>query len=187
MPTFRRCDDSVPAMARELMRRFETHAPLLDARVNIDFVFAFGDRDEVTGELTSGALKKNGVKALGIARKLPPKDRALGRADAEIALDGDDWQDSNEDERRALLDHELHHLVPTGKTDDMDRPMLKLRPHDFEFGWFKVIAARHGVASQERIQAKAVMDDAGQYFWPAMSQDLSGQTRIQKMELKGPR
>lgn len=176
MPTFQRCDERVNAMADELLCEFATHQPLLDAKVKIDFVFAFPDYDEDSGEPINDALRKNGCKALGICRKLALKDRALGRGDAEISLDGEWWRQSDNSERRALLDHELHHLDVkrnkdgTAQRDDLGRPILKLRPHDHEFGWFEVIAARHGVASQERIQARRIMEQSGQFYWPDLCQ-----------------
>lgn len=153
--------------------------------VKIDFVFARGDRDDVSGELLNDALKKNGVKALGITRKIGLKDRALGRGDAEIAIDGDWWDDASEEEQRALLDHELTHLVPTGDCDDLRRPIIKLRPHDHEFGWFREVAARHGAHSQERIQARKMMELSGQYFWPSMYEAEASAGRMRNLELTG--
>jgi len=90
-----------------------------------------------------------GVKALGICRKIPLKERALGRGDAEICLDGEWWKDAPEPEQRALLDHELHHIevkIIEGAMacDDLGRPLLKIRKHDYELGLFTIIAQRHG-------------------------------------------
>lgn len=47
--------------------------------------------------------------------------------------------------------------------------MLKLRKHDYQFGWFTRIAEIHGRFSQERKQAKAMMDMDGQYYWPGIA------------------
>ena len=170
MPTFQKCPIAVNEMANGLLVEYETHKPLLDARVKIDFVFAFSDKDE-GGNPTNNALSKNGVKALGITRKIPLKDRVLGRGDAEIALDGDWWEAATAEAQAALLDHELHHLsLKIDKRglvrDDIGRPIIVLRKHDYEFGWFNIIAERHGKHSQERIAATRMMDEAGQYFWP---------------------
>jgi hypothetical protein len=52
--------------------------------------------------------------------------------------------------------------------DDLKRPKLKLRKHDVEVGWFAIVAGRHGSASLEIEQAKAVMDSYGQLFWPCI-------------------
>ena len=169
MPTFERCDSEVDKLAIRIIPEYETHQPLIAAKAKIDYVFAYGDRDD-KGELLNDALKKNGMKALGIPRKISLKDRALGRGDAEIAIDGDWWTEATSEERKALLDHELHHLAVKIDErgivmDDLGRPKLQLRHHDYEFGFFRVIAARHGNASQERIQAKVMMDQDGQLFW----------------------
>lgn len=174
MPTFQRCDNSVNEMAAEILTKFETHKPILDARVKIDFVFAFPDCSQDTGEPMNDALRKGGVKCLGICRKIPLKDRALGRGDAEISLDGDWWKQASEGERRSLLDHELHHLdvKKDGKRfelDDLGRPVLRMRSHDVEIGWFRVVAERNGADSQERIQAKSIMENDGQFFWPELA------------------
>lgn len=176
MSTFQRCPEEVNELASEILCGFETHKPLLDARVTIDFVFAFADIDEQTNQPVGNALSKNGVKALGLCRKIPLKDRAMGRADVEISLDGQWWEAASAAEQRALLDHELHHIATkTDKRglvrDDLGRPVIQLRKHDYEFGWFKVIAARHGRSSIERQQAAEMMLDAGQYFWPEISVD----------------
>lgn len=174
MATFRKCDQPVSDMANAILTRFESHKPILNARVRIDYVFAYGERDD-EGNLISRALVKGGVPALGITRKLPLKDRAMGRGDAEIALDHDHWSTLTEAQQEALLDHELHHIqVKTNKsgvakTDDLNRPLLTLRKHDVEVGWFNVIAERHQHNSTERIQAAQVMEAAGQLYWPALS------------------
>lgn len=175
MPTFQKCPKSVEDLAREIMCEFEDHTPLLDAKVKIDFLFALAEIDEKTGEPKGDALRHHGVKALGLCRKLSLKDRVAGRGDAEITLDGDWWgTQATPEQQKALLDHEIYHLTVSRsrqgdvKTDDIGRPKLLLRKHDFQVGFFSVIAARHGEASQERIQAKWAMEEFGQYFWPDM-------------------
>lgn len=173
MSTFERCDESVDQMAQEILKQFETHKPLLDAKVRIDFVFAFAPTDSM-GCPVGNALKLHGRAADGICRILPLKQRALGRGDAEISLDGDHWRDYSDAERRSLLDHELHHLAVRLKQgladrDSHGRPLLRMRKHDVEFGWFALIAARHGVESGERRQAQSIMDQWGQYFWPQVA------------------
>lgn len=98
----------------------------------------------------------------------------MGRGDAEITIDNQWWEESTEEEKRALLDHELHHIaLKIDKRgivrDDLGRPKIQMRNHDLEIGWFKVIAARHGDNSQERLQAKHAMNNMGQYFWPEIA------------------
>lgn len=182
MPTYERCHNAIEIMARDILERFESHHPILDANVKIDFIFAYPDYDEDTGEPANDALKKNGLRVLGLTRKLSPKDRAAGRGDAEIMLDGDWWKKAARDEQEALLDHELHHLaVKTNRkgealTDDLGHPLLRLRKHDHEFGWFTIIAQRHRLASQEVQQARRLKETGGQFYWPELFGDVQEKT-----------
>jgi hypothetical protein len=172
MPTYQRAGKDIEQMAASILKQFETHAPILDAKVKIDFVMAFADVDD-NGQKKGFAITHRKRQVFGECRKVKIKDRAMGRGDAEITLDGDWWATANDAERRALLDHELHHIVVRQEMgvairDDIGRPKLGLQPHDVEIGWFNVIAARHGAASQEQQQAKKIMDDWGQYYWPEL-------------------
>lgn len=174
MTTYVKCPKAVADLANEILCTFPPHKPLLDARVTIDFVFAHGERDEHSNELKTYAMTNKGHRVLGKARKVPLKDRALGRSDAEITLDGDWWDEASEPERKALLDHELHHLeVRTDNRgvvrDDLHRPVLDIRWHDYEFGWFNVIAERHGRASQEVKIAAVMFEKHGQLYWPSIT------------------
>lgn len=171
MSIYQRCDQSVNDLASEILFEFETHKPLIAAKVTVDYVFAFAPCDEKTGEPTGPALTLGGYPCLGICRKISLKDRALGRADAEISLDGDWWKNASREEKKALLDHELHHLsIKIDKRgivkDDLGRPKIEIRKHDFDFGWFKIIAERHGAHSIERMQAARLVVEAGQYLFP---------------------
>jgi len=171
MSTYKKADQSVVEPANEIMCREERHKPLLDAKIKIDFLFAFPPED-ADGEPTGPALRRHGCPALGITRKLSLKDRAKGNGDAEICVDANWWTAAQPKEREALLDHELNHIEIAEdkdggiKTDDLGRPVIRLRPHDYEFGWFRVIAARYKEDSQERIQAARMMEEGGQFFWP---------------------
>lgn len=192
MSTFKRCPQTVNEMANEILFKFETHEPLISAGVTTDFVFAYPDLDEATGEPIGDAIKHHGTKALGLCRIIPLKDRAMGRADTEITIDSPWWDEATEDEQRALLDHELHHIaVKMDKRglvrDDLGRPVIQLRKHDVEIGWFKAVGARHGRNSMERIQARQIMCDMGQYFWPGLTGEIPApdlQTGIEEFHAK---
>lgn len=189
MPTFERADRTVEQLADTLIDKYESHKPLAAVPVKVDFVFARADVDD-NGEPINDALSKNGIKALGICRKMPLKDRAMGRGDAEVCLDGDWWAKASPEEQAALLDHELHHIaVKMDKhgriaMDDLGRPQLKLRKHDIDVGWFSCIAQRHGAASLERIQAKSIMDNAGQFYWPDLAPSAEIEFRGEKSKVK---
>lgn len=173
MSTYEKANTEVKEIADKILQEFTDYAPLLEAKVRIDFLFAYAEVGE-DGESKGYALTKHGIRALGITRKIGIKDRVMGRGDAEVALDGDWWKDATPARRRALLDHELHHIeVRTDDEgvvlrDDLKRPKLKLRKHDVEVGWFALVAGRHGSASLEIEQAKSVMDSWGQLFWPSI-------------------
>jgi hypothetical protein len=173
MSTYQKAPAEVKEMADAIMNEHITYKDVLEAKVKIDFLFAFAEVGE-DGESKGHALTKHGIRALGITRKIGIKDRVMGRGDAEVAIDGDWWEEATPARRRALLDHELHHievkLDEDGVVirDDWKRPKLKLRKHDIEVGWFAVVAGRNGGASLEIEQAKAIMDSYGQLFWPAI-------------------
>lgn len=166
---YERCPDEVRFMAAALLCTQPEHKPLVDNKVTIDYLFATAEED-VDGNPKGYALKLHGVKSLAICRRNTLKARALGLSDAEICIDKEWWEGANEKEQAALLDHELYHLevkeTEEGvQKDDLGRPKLNIRKHDYQFGWFNHIAKRHGIHSQERKQAAQLMDDAGQYYW----------------------
>ena len=175
MPTFKKCPLEVSTMALGVLKEHQSHRPVLDCEVKIDYVFAYCDRDEDTGEPLNNAITHQGQKALGLTRVIPEKDRVKGMGDAEILLDGDWWTETaGEEEQIALLDHELHHVsLKTVKGviqhDSAGRPRLKLRKHDVQIGWFACIAERNGKHSIEQMQAATIMDALGQFFWPALA------------------
>ncbi len=181
MATYQKAPKTVGDLALKILKQFETHKPVLDAGVTIDFIFAYGKQDD-NGDLVGDAIRHGGVKALGLCRILSLKDRAAGRMDAEILIDGDWWGMAREDAKKALLDHELHHIgVKTNKqevpiTDDLSRPKLFMRKHDFQYGWFSIIAERHGKNSQECQQAKHIMDMDGQLFWPGITDEVKSKS-----------
>jgi len=179
MSNYKKCDNSVRQMAAAILTSNECYAPLLDAKVTVDYLFAFAPKDE-EGMKSGPAISHNGVACLGLASKNNTRLRALGLADCLVQLDGDWWQapDTKDEERRAVLDHELYHFLLVlnsegsgPKLDSCKRPTIELRAHDFDFGWFKEIALRHGEHSIERKQALAILETAPQLFLPGMGTD----------------
>ena len=69
MSTYQKCDKSVSLMADEILHQFETHKPLLDAGVTVDFVFAYADVDEETGTPVGHAIMHNGYPAGGVCQR----------------------------------------------------------------------------------------------------------------------
>lgn len=152
--------------------------------LKIDILMAYGERDEETDKLKSPALKQYGMSALGLTRIIPLKERAKGNGDVEICLDADWWEKAPESERAALLDHELTHIRVMDRTDDLGRPVIKLRKHDIQVGWFNIVAQRHGAASQERIQARQIVEVAGQLYFPELEGLKQSESRFAKLEVR---
>jgi hypothetical protein len=120
-------------------------------------------------------LRLRGVPCYAIAKITNEKDRAKSAClpDARITIDSISWADLPAETQRAVIDHELQHFAlcydkKSGelKEDDNGRPKLKMRPHDIEFGHFKIIAERHGSASVEARQLQTLVDESGQLIWP---------------------
>lgn len=161
------------------------HPDLLTVEVRIDVLMVHPPTDN-EGQPTGPALKHQGYEAAGLAKIVSLKDRAKGMGDGEIQIDAE-WWAQHDDERLALLDHELQHFA-VGRDrynvfgyDDQHRPKLKMRLHDHQFGWFDVIAARHGRAATEVRQAKALMDHAGQLYWPDMGTGGTGNLEVRNV------
>jgi hypothetical protein len=64
MPSYERCDQSVEALAREILTAYESHKPLVAVAVKIDYVFARADVDE-DGNQVGDAITKDGHRVIG--------------------------------------------------------------------------------------------------------------------------
>lgn len=113
------------------------------------------------------AVKLHGYPCAAIISVIPYKQRVDKRADAEIVIDADAWDDMTEPQQMALLDHEITHLeIVTDKdglvkTDDQGRPKLRLRIHDWQIGGFREVVMRHGSDAPETVQAREFSDKHG--------------------------
>lgn len=129
------------------------HAPLVNAEVKVDLLFAFPKQNK-NGDDVGHAVSHGGYAAYAKIRVIGLKDRAKGMGDAEIIIDGRRWDELSEETRDALIDHELEHLelktkLGTVQRDDLNRPILRLVKHDHQFGWFNAVVRRHGEHSIE--------------------------------------
>jgi hypothetical protein len=170
MPTLNKAPAEVAELVNDLMERY--HGPLHQHGVTVDLMMAFVRKDD-NGDAApeACAVKQHGYRVAACIRINSYKLRVQGHGDAEITLDGDRWDEWSDDEKEAILDHELEHLDlkfdPDGLLlrDDLDRPRLKLRTHDHQFGWFDSIARRHGPASLEVQQARKFFDEHFRQKW----------------------
>ena len=145
-----KADAETLEMAREII---EEHRPdLAHAEINIGVLVALSDNDD------GHPLKVGGWPCEARVSVVSLKNRALGCPDALIEIDGSVWRELNDGQRAALLHHEIHHieLAEPGKedeghrTDDLGRPVVKLRKHDYQCGGFREIHELYGDDSPER-------------------------------------
>lgn len=164
--------DVLDRMAR-VMR--DAHPRLREAGVKVVVLFAFNPDGD--------AIKHAGYPALAKVKPLSLKDRVTKEADAELLIDEREWRTLREEQKDALLDHELSHLdridlkgdelrkarqedakAPVWKLDDLGRPRLRSVPGDWSAGdGFKAVIFRHRAAAIEfhnLARAKAIADAA---------------------------
>jgi hypothetical protein len=152
-------------MLADLLNECEDFAPLKEAGVTVELSWARGKEDK--DGYKPHPLKSRGHQVYGTAKLTNLQGRSLGQKDCVVTVDGDHWDESSQRTNEALLHHELYHFeLVVGddgavETDDCGRPKLKLRHHDFEFGWFLQTARRYGADSNESQQFKQVCDAAG--------------------------
>jgi hypothetical protein len=164
--SYEMADESSVKLLEEMV--CQHHAELKRYGVRIGLIMAFGPQNE-DGEITKKPIMKSGVACAGMVRVVSLKDRLTKNLDAEILVDGDLWQEYDDLRKYAILDHELEHLrvqvnEDTGElqTDSLDRPKIKLIPDDLIWWGFAVIAARHGVNSQEVLCMRQLVDRNGE-------------------------
>jgi len=163
--TFEQADDKTKRLVTQV--RNEHHPGLRDNALTID-VLMVADIDEESGEV-SPALKAHGYPAAATIAIVPLNRRALGQADALLTIDTATWQGLGAAEQTALVDHELTHLQIKRRDnavvrDDLGRPKLAMRLHDWQLGGFVDVARRHGESAIE-VRAARACTSKGQYFW----------------------
>lgn len=174
--------EAAPTEVRERVERMMTmyHGELEAEKVSIDLLFA-SPKPDSDGEIDpeSYPVKLNGYPCAAVVKVNAYKLRVLNHADAEITIDKQQWEELSEPERDALIDHELEHLeIKRDKDggvlrDDLDRPKIRLRKHDHQYGWFNAVARRHGEASFEVKQYKVLLESKRQ-MWLSFDDDQDG-------------
>lgn len=102
------------------------------------------------GEQTGPAIVAAGCVALACIKVTNAKERVLTGCDAILQIAADLWEPLSLEQRTALLDHELEHLVVrrdgAGRIvqhDDL-RPKLSTQPDDWSLSGFAAVVSRHG-------------------------------------------
>lgn len=172
----------VQATIERLIKKY--HPDLVKRKVKVIALFVADDKDP-----EAPAVMHHGFPALAVVGSVPAKYRALGVADAVIEIDRTRFLKATPKRQESLLAHEIYHLVVDKEgIDGADRPKLKMRKHDHQFGWFTAIAKRYGEDSHEVIQARTIVSEAGQiYFGFAQQGEVVPITRaeLQKQAATG--
>ena len=180
MTTYEISTDELRDSLEAVMDLFHPH--LRDAGLTVDILLAYAPRDG-NDDPVGPALKLHGYECCGTIQIMNLKNRVAGRGDAELLLDGDNLDTWSEDQLRAILDHELTHLELQVddhghvKRDDINRPLLRMRNHDRQFGWFDCVARRHGGNSIEMQQAQQLtaMAELRQLYLPGFPEVVAKQ------------
>ena len=122
----------VETIAKDIIATVEEHAHLAQAVI----LYVFRDK----------ASRNRGRAVLGRARKVAGLNKFLIHDEDDLPLfvleiSKDTWEDLTEEQRRALVDHELCHLVVD--TDDDGTLVARTRGHDLEE--FIGVVDRHGL------------------------------------------
>lgn len=168
MPVFTKADALVCELVDAVLE--EHHQRLVEFGVSLDVLMAHA-RTDSSGNPKGPALKHHGVPCLATIKITSHKERVAGLADAILTIDGDRWGDLPEGRQRALIDHELTHLVTPKEhggesSDDSGRPVLKMRGHDVETGFFYEVVERHGEAAVETEVYKGMHQKFSQLLLP---------------------
>lgn len=173
--TYERANKAIEAMVQHALEKY--HHDLHKEGVTVDCTIV----RKVADEMDVHAMKRSGYPIDAKVGVTSLQDRARGIADAKLMVDGYEWNKATDRQRLALIDHELEHLdlapvKPTkkepnltgNKRDDLGRPVLKVRPHDWQLAGFKTVAERHGEHSHEAMQFRAFRTEYAQlnFFGP---------------------
>lgn len=164
-------EDATPAEYELLMGVRSTYHPTLnnvrpapEIKIGLIFVSGFNSDDEL-----EPCLKVHGTPALGCTRLITGKHRVFNPNDAEICVDRYFWDNTTQDKQRALLDHELEHIVV--RTDAQGTQMidaatgrikLRLKPDDWAITGFLSTVRRFGQDANEVVAIQRTIDEVDQ-------------------------
>ncbi len=153
---FSAAPDQIVTMIDQLLQK--NYAKLVKANLKVGAVVVSTYEDD---QLVAG-LKAKGMNCAAYITKVSAKNRMYIPFDAQIFIDGF-WLDQHpeDDERLALLDHELYHIKPKEKdgkivVDEDGRMKFKMQPDEIYFTGFSAIIRRHGMAAGEAQEALEV-------------------------------
>lgn len=183
MASFFPGSERVRSIVRGVVER--CHNDLDDSGASIGVVMAYADLDKDSNP-KGFAMVKHGRRVLGKAKVNNQADRADGKPDATITLDGDFWDGLIDDPAgmprlEALVDASLACIVPEREPaffgaigdvlrDILGRPVLKGRPFDYHLTGHLDVIARNGVACEAVREVRAWADEHGPVIFAQVEQ-----------------
>lgn len=171
--TYEQAPPDLHELVAKVMR--EHHPDLFGEGVTVDVLMEAQRNSE--GDLLP-SLKLRGYPCTATIKINGLKDRALEKADALMTVDACTWWRLDAAERAAVVDHELTHLQlvsdwvvnadgtgqDVARRDDLGRPKIKMRLHDWQLGGFAKVAERHGNKALEVQHFRATANEHGQFL-----------------------
>jgi hypothetical protein len=161
------CPAGVSLMGAEILKKH--HGAITDLVPRIGYYFVEFDNETLERHKKKAAkalakgiildppavLKLHGVRCAATIRVNSYADRVQGKPDVTVTIARDSWEAFSDEQKLALIDHELEHLLPdlddekNPRSDDLGRPKFKMRPHDWDLSGFASVVRRHGRAAVE--------------------------------------
>lgn len=166
---FEKCPEDVVKVMEDLISKYYGDLAEVKLKVDLLFVHAPSPKD---GEEKAPALKHHGYQAAAIVKINSLEQRVKGAGDVTIIIDGDEWPHWSERRQQAVLHHEINHVVikrdADGNvlSDDIGRPRVKLKLHDWELGGFACIAEKYGDDAPEKEAMNHVANEYRQLLFP---------------------
>ena len=178
-------DKDIYALIKEAAEMY--HSEQIDCGLKVGAEWAWPDEKS-----DKPPLMLHGYEVQAIMRKIPYRMRIHGVPDVIITIDGVNWREKlDEEERLALIDHELTHVEIVYdkkeggvKLDKALRPVVRLLPHDWQMGGFNAVARRHGSKAPECKAYRYYYEKSGQLLLEFEPPGSDRSTQI-KMEFDG--
>lgn len=161
---YEQAESDVHDLAADIIDRFHPDLRTTEKQPGVRLCILMASNDE---DSEDPPVKLHGYPCYAVVSIIPYKQRVDKRADVEIIIDASHWEDLPEQRRRALLDHEITHVEVVRdkfgfiKTDDLGRPKLAMKLHDWQIGGFRVICQRYGEDAIDVIEATKFADTFG--------------------------
>ena len=158
---YEKADPDVMSVLDSVMRQY--HEELDKAGVRVGVVMVTAPKGEV-------AIACHGHGAAAKIKRVGHAERVHAQIDALLQIDGYVWEELGDGPRRALLDHELTHLIVATKGEAVvvhadGRPKLVMRPDDWLLTGFADVVRRHKSNSLEARALRVLHDVHGQQLF----------------------